>query len=288
MKNAAAPPVFFGGALTKAGTRDTIGRNLYRTGWLNAVTLTLKMFLIVCPMLFLTGFVDSIAGGGGLISLPAYLFAGLPVHMAIGTNKLSSACGTALTTARFIRGGHIRWRLALPGIAAAMIGSGLGSRLSLVTDEQIIRTVLFAVLPLAAFIVLNPRLFPEQEAQELRIDRRTVTVCILAALIIGFYDGFYGPGAGTFLIIAFTAFARLGVTTANAHAKAINLTTNITSLIVFLHGGTVLIPLGLAGAVFNTLGNYVGLSLALRGGAKITRPVILAVLALLLVKLLTE
>ena len=88
------------------------------------MTLTPKTFLIVCPLLFLAGFVDSIAGGGGLISLPAYLFAGLPVHMAIGTNKLSSACGTSLTTARFIRGGLIRWKLALPGIAAAMGGRG--------------------------------------------------------------------------------------------------------------------------------------------------------------------
>ena len=246
------------------------------------------MFLIVCPMLFLAGFVDSIAGGGGLISLPAYLFAGLPVHMAIGTNKLSSACGTSLTTVRFIRGGLIRWKLALPGVAAAMVGSSLGSRLSLVTDEVVIRGVLFVVLPVAAFIVLNPRLFPEREAQELIVDRRALTVCVLAALIIGFYDGLYGPGTGTFLIIAFTVFARLSVSAANAHAKVINLTTNITALLVFLRGGTVLIPLGLAAAACNMLGNYVGSGLAMRGGAKITRPVILIVLALLLVKLLTE
>ena len=252
------------------------------------MTLTPKKFLIVCPMLFLAGFVDSIAGGGGLISLPAYLFAGLPVHMAIGTNKLSSACGTSLTTARFIRGGLIRWKLALPGVAAAMAGSSMGSRLSLVTDEAVIRGVLFAVLPIAAFIVLNPRLFPERETKELRVDRRTLTVCVLAALIIGFYDGFYGPGTGTFLIIAFTAFARLSVSAANAHAKVINLTTNITSLLVFLHGGTVLIPLGLAAAGCNMLGNYVGSGLAMRGGAKITRPVILVVLGLLLIKLLAE
>ncbi len=252
------------------------------------MALTPKMFLIVCPLLFLAGFVDSIAGGGGLISLPAYLFAGLPVHLAIGTNKLSSACGTSLTTVRFIRQGLIRRKLALPGIAAAMVGSAFGSRLSLLTDERIIRGVLFAVLPLAAFIVLNPRLFPDREEGELRVDRRTLGVCIAAALIIGFYDGFYGPGTGTFLIIAFTAFARLGVGAANAHAKAINLTTNLTSLAVFLHGGTVVIPLGLAAAACNMLGNYVGSGLALRGGAKITRPVILAVLALLLVKLLAE
>ena len=250
--------------------------------------ITPKMILIVCPLLFLAGFVDSIAGGGGLISLPAYLFAGLPVHIAIGTNKLSSACGTALTTVRFIRNGLIRLKLALPGITAAMVGSALGSSLSLLTDEKVIRGVLFAVLPVAAFIVLNPRLFPERSERELRVDARTLTVCILAALIIGFYDGFYGPGTGTFLIIAFTAFARLSVGTANAQAKAINLTTNLTSLFVFLRGGTVLIPLGIAAAVCNMLGNYVGSGLAMKSGAKITRPIILIVLFLLLIKLLTE
>ena len=105
---------------------------------------------------------------------------------------------------------------------------------------------------------------------------------------MGFYDGFYGPGTGTFLIIAFTVFARLGVGASNAQAKVINLTTNLTSLVVFLRGGTVLIPLGLAAAACNMLGNLAGSGLALRKGARITRPLILAVLALLLIKLLTE
>ena len=252
------------------------------------MTLTPRTFLIVCPLLFLAGFVDSIAGGGGLISLPAYLFAGLPVHTAIGTNKLSSACGTSLTTIRFIRNGLVRWKLALPGVAAAMIGSCCGSRLSLVTDERVIRGILFAVLPVAAFIVLNRKLFPDREEDRTEITPRVLRICTLAALIVGFYDGFYGPGTGTFLIIAFTVFARLGLSASNAQAKVINLTTNITSLTVFLLGGTVLIPLGLAAAVCNMLGNYVGSGLALSKGARITRPIILAVLALLLVKLLTE
>ena len=247
-----------------------------------------RAFLIVCPMLFLAGLVDSIAGGGGLISLPAYLLAGLPVHTAIGTNKLSSSCGTSLATARFIRRGLVNWRLAVPGIAAAMLGSFLGSRLSLLASERLIRGVLFLVLPLAAFVVLNRRLFPERAEGELRLDRRSMWACTLSALIIGCYDGFYGPGTGTFLIIAFTVFARLAVPTANAQAKVINLTTNLTSLAVFLRGGTVLIPLGLAGAACNMLGNYIGSGLAMRGGARFTRPVILFVLALLLIKLLSE
>ncbi len=250
--------------------------------------LTAKTFLIVCPLLFLAGFVDSIAGGGGLISLPAYLFAGLPVHMAIGTNKLSSACGTSLTTVRFIRKGLVRWKLALPGVGAAILGSWCGSRLSLITDEGVIRWVLFGVLPIAAFIVLNRKLFPDREEGQTELTGRVLLICTLSALIVGFYDGFYGPGTGTFLIIAFTVFARLGVGSANAQAKVINLTTNLTSLAVFLRGGTVLIPLGVAAAACNLLGNYVGSGLALSKGAKITRPIILVVLALLFLKLLTE
>ena len=252
------------------------------------MTLTPRTFLIVCPLLFLAGFVDSIAGGGGLISLPAYLLAGLPTHLAIGTNKLSSACGTSLTTIRFIRKGLVRWKLALPGVAAAMLGSSLGSRLSLAADERLIRGLLLAVLPIAAFLVLNRRLFPDREQDEEVSPRRTLLVCLISALVIGFYDGFYGPGTGTFLIVAFTVFAKLSVGTANAQAKVINLTTNLTALAVFLRGGTVLAPLGLAAAGCNMLGNYLGSGLAMSKGAKITRPIILGVLALLLVKILSE
>jgi len=252
------------------------------------MAVTPRMFLIVCPLLFLAGFVDSIAGGGGLISLPAYLLAGLPTHLAIGTNKLSSACGTSLTTIRFIRKGLVRWKLALPGVAAAMLGSSLGSRLSLAADERLIRGLLLAVLPIAAFLVLNRRLFPDREQDEEVSPRRTLLVCLTSALVIGFYDGFYGPGTGTFLIVAFTVFAKLSVGTANAQAKVINLTTNLTALAVFLRGGTVLAPLGLAAAGCNMLGNYLGSGLAMSKGAKITRPIILGVLALLLVKILSE
>lgn len=249
--------------------------------------LSVKMFLIVCPMLFLAGFVDSIAGGGGLISLPAYVFAGLPMHLAIGTNKLSSACGTSLATARFIRHRLINLRLVIPGIIAAILGSAAGSSLSVLASEQLIRNILFIALPVAAFFVLNKNLFPE-EGSEAVANRRSITICSVSSLLIGLYDGFYGPGTGTFLIIAFTVFAHFSVSAANAHAKAINLTTNITSLVVFLLNGTVLLPLGLAGAACNMLGNYLGSGLVMSKGSKIVRPLILLVLALLLIKLIME
>ena len=143
-----------------------------------------------------------------------------------------------------------------------------------------------AVLPVTAFVVLNRHLFGDGGG-EAKADRRTVTVCILSALVIGVYDGFYGPGTGTFLIIAFTVFAKMAVPAANAQAKVINLTTNITSLAVVLLNGQVLLPLGLAGAACNMAGNWLGSGLAMHKGAKIVRPVILIVLALLLIKILT-
>ena len=248
--------------------------------------LTPKMFLIVCPMLFLAGFVDAIGGGGGLISLPAYLFAGLPIHAAIATNKLSSTCGTALATVRFIRHKLVDYKLAVPSVICAVIGSSLGAQLSLRMDDSVMKTVLFVVLPVAAFFVLNKHLFKDS-GEEAKTDKRTYIVAAVAAFVIGVYDGFYGPGTGTFLIIAFTVFAKMGLTAANAQTKVINLTTNITSLAVFLMSGQVVILLGIAAAVCNMAGNYIGAGLAMEKGSKIVRPVILVVLALLLIKILT-
>ena len=148
------------------------------------MTLTPLSFLIVCPLLFLAGFVDSIGGGGGLISLPAYLLAGLPVHQAIATNKLSSACGTSLSTGRFLRRGLINLKLALPSAAAAFAGSTLGARLSLLVSESVMKYILFAVLPVAAFFVLNRHLFQDRGG-EAEASRRTMAICVLSALFIG-------------------------------------------------------------------------------------------------------
>ena len=250
------------------------------------MTLTPQTFLIVCPMLFLAGLVDAIGGGGGLISLPAYLLAGLPAHQAIATNKLSSTCGTALATVRFIRMGLVNWRLALPTLVCGILGSSIGANASMAVDEKLMERILFFVLPVTAFIVLNPRIFRDNDAKDILLNSRTWITALLSSLVIGLYDGFYGPGTGTFLIIAFTVLAGMNMRSANAHAKVINLTTNITSLAIFLVNGQALIPLGIAAAACNMAGNYLGAGLALSRGSRITRPVIIMVLVLLFLKVL--
>ena len=246
------------------------------------------MFVLVCPFLFLAGFVDSIAGGGGLISMPVYLLAGLPPHTAVATNKLSSTCGTALTTVRFVKNELINLKLAVPSVIAAVAGSSLGARISMSIDEKILRNLIICVLPVAAFFVLNKKMFSREGGETAEVTRRTVTVSMIAAFLIGIYDGLYGPGTGSFLIIAFTVFAHLSVETANAQAKAINLTTNLTALTLFLLSGKVLIPLGLAGAACNMAGNYIGSGLVMKKGGKVVRPLLLIVLAILFIKLIME
>ena len=252
------------------------------------MTLTPFMFLLVCPFLFLAGLVDSIAGGGGLVSMPIYLLAGLPPHTAVATNKLSSTCGTALTTVRFVKNKLINLKLAVPSVIAAVAGSSLGARISLSISETVLRNIIICVLPVAAFFVLNKKMFSGEGKKAAAVTKRTVTVSMISAFLIGVYDGLYGPGTGSFLIIAFTVFAHLTVEAANAQAKAINLTTNVTALVLFLISGKVLVPLGLAAAACNMAGNYVGSGLVMKKGGKVVRPLLLVVLAILFIRLVME
>lgn len=247
--------------------------------------ITIQTFLIVCPFLFLAGLIDAIGGGGGLISLPAYLIAGLPPHTAIATNKLSSSCGTTLATIRFIKNGLVNFKLAIPSIIAAIIGSSIGANISLLVSEDIMLYVMVAILPICAFLVLNKKLFHDGGTDDVTLNRRTYITATVAAFIIGMYDGFYGPGTGTFLIIAFTIFAKLSIKTSNAQAKVINLTSNLTSLTIFLLNGEVLFSVGLAAAACNMVGGYIGAGLVMKNGAKIVKPSIIFVLFLLALKI---
>lgn len=250
--------------------------------------ISLVTFLIVCPLVGLAGFVDAIGGGGGLISLPAYMLAGIPAHNAIATNKLSSACGTALTTGRFIKNGLVNFTLAIPAVISAVIGSFIGAQISMRIPERILSIALLVLLPIVAFVVLNKKLFKDNENTEIELNRRTILTTIISALVIGMYDGLYGPGTGTFLIIAFTVAAKMGMKVANAQAKVINLTTNITSLVVFLLSGKVVITLGIAAAICNMIGGYLGAGLVMKNSSKIIRPIVILVLIILAINVITK
>ena len=248
--------------------------------------LTIEVFLIVCPLVFLAGLVDAIGGGGGLISLPAYLIAGLPPHMAVATNKMSATFGTALATMRFIKAGLVNIKLAMPAVISAIIGSSIGANILLVVPAEIMNYVLVVVLPVSAFLVLNKKIFTDKGSDTVKLDKRTYLTAMAAALVVGIYDGFYGPGTGTFLIIAFTVFAKLDIKTANAQAKVINLTTNVTALVILLINGQVMLFLGLVAAACNMVGGYIGAGFAMTKGSNLSRNCIIFVLFLLALKVI--
>jgi len=180
----------------------------------------------------------------------------------------------------------VNLKFAIPSVISAIIGSSIGARLSLLADEKIMENLLFIILPIAAFIVLNRNLFKDNADAAFTFNAKVCLVTIFSALVIGMYDGFYGPGTGTFLIIAFTVFGKMNVSTANAQAKVINLTTNLTSLAIFLLNGQVLFSLGIAAAICNMIGGYLGAGLVMKKGQRIVKPIILLVLFLLFLKIL--
>lgn len=243
-------------------------------------------YMIVCPLVFLAGFVDSIAGGGGLISLPAYLAAGIPAHLAIGTNKLSSTMGTVISTARYAKNGYIKVKLSLLAALFAVIGSALGAHLSLLSSERLLKGMLLVILPVVAFYVLKNKNMDEAGEISGLPEKKTLFIAMAAALVIGCYDGFYGPGTGTFLLLVLTGFAKMDIRSASGTTKVINLSSNIAALVTFLINGKVLIPLGLVSGLFCITGHYLGSGLVVKNGLKVVRPVVLAVLACLFLKII--
>lgn len=248
--------------------------------------LSIITFLIVCPLTFLGGFVDAVAGGGGLISLPAYMIAGLPVHNAIATNKLSSGMGTTVATYRLASLGYIPWRKAALCIVMAVIGSSTGAKLALMVDADLFKKLMLVIIPATAIYVMRNKNM--DEPKEPLGDRQTVIRASLVALLIGVYDGFYGPGTGTFLILLLSGFAHISLKESNGIAKSINLTTNLSSLAVYLMNGKVIILLGLAGGLFGIVGNYIGVTFFKNKGAKAVRPLMIIVLVIFFIKILTE
>ena len=246
--------------------------------------LTLKMVLIVAVGVFLASFMDAIAGGGGIISVPTYLLAGLPAHMALGTNKLSSGLGTAVSTARFIKNGYVDWRLGVPSIALALVGAHFGTRLQLAIREEYLKYLLLVVLPVVAFIVLRQRQLPETPGVIAR--KKQMAIVYLASLVVGAYDGFYGPGTGTFLLLIFCNLAKLDVRTAGGNVKLVNLASNIGALVTSLMSGKVFLVLGLIGTVTSFLGHFLGAGLAIKNGSKIVKPAVILVLVLLAAKVI--
>ena len=235
-------------------------------------------------MVFLASFVDAIAGGGGLISLPAYLLAGVPMHSAVATNKLSSSTGTVISTYRLCKNKYVDWILVFPCIIMAVFGSSIGANISLLVSEKVLKIILIPVVIVVAFYVMKKKDLDKHGSVEISRKKQMI-LCAASALVVGIYDGFYGPGTGTFLLLLFTGLGKMNLRTASGNMKVTNLSSNIAALVVFLFSDVIVLPLGLAASVFSIAGHYVGSGMVMKNGNKIVRPIILVVITLLFIKL---
>ena len=245
--------------------------------------------LIVCPLVFLAGFVDSVAGGGGLISLPAYLFVGIPPHLASATNQLVNSMGTALATWKYYKSGKICIKFAILSAIGALIGSSIGTKIALLINAEVFHIILLVALPLAALLITFKKNFgTASEADIIEETNKNLLYCLIIGLCIGCYDGMIGPGTGTFMIMAFTMVLGMDLLTASGCAKLGNLASNIASAILWILNGQVLFTLVIPAAACNMLGSYFGSRYAIRGGSQKVRSMIYVVLTLLFIKFFYE
>lgn len=234
---------------------------------------------------FIAGFVDAIAGGGGLITVPALLLAGIPPVGAIATNKLQGTFGVASATLTFWRAGRIERALAAPLFCAAFLGGVLGATLAHLAPTDILRLIIPLILvAIAIFVLRSPRLGDEDAMPRLAIVPFTLTF----GLAIGIYDGAFGPGAGTFYLIGLILLCGLGMVRAIAHTKLMNLASNLGALIFFLFAGHVMVALGLLMGVSAAAGAFIGARTTLKHGGRLVRPLVVAVSIAMALRLMLD
>ena len=258
------------------------------------------ILLVIFGVGVVAGFVDAIAGGGGLIMLPGLLFSGLPVSSAIATNKLCGTCGAIASTTKFAIAKQIDWRACQLMALPVIVGAYLGSRsIGLLPTAWAEPTVVILISLITLFVIFNPALgkTPRQSKQSQNKKRekiaslrslKTIVSLALAGSIIGFHDGFFGPGTGIFLVFSLIFLLQIDFLRATGTTKLLNLLTNITALITFALGGTINYPKGLSGAIGVSLGSYIGATFATKKGVKLIKPVFIFVTIALVIKLIID
>ncbi len=242
----------------------------------------LTITLLACAG-FAGGLIDSMAGGGGLITVPALLAAGLPPQLALGTNKLQSSCGTLLAVIRYARAGLLR----TPGLRLAVIGSATGGAagawaVNAMSPDILNRLIPWMLAAVAVYVALNPQFGRTVRARRVR----PASFALGAGPSLGFYDGFFGPGTGSFWTVGTVALLGLDLRHATGYTKAVNLASNAGALLLFLPHGNVCLPVAGVMIAGQLAGSRLGSGLVIRQGLTVIRPVFLTVVFALTLKLL--
>lgn len=246
---------------------------------MRAMDVSLGATVALTGVALVAGFVDAIAGGGGLLTVPALLHAGLPTGVALGTNKGQSVWGSGAALFRFARAKKLTWRRSIPSFIAGFSGSAAGAILVTLVDKDTLRPLVIALLVAAALLVMLPR--PKNATPS----RRPLLVATLIALVIGFYDGFFGPGTGTLLIISYMWLLAEEAAAASANAKVVNFASNLAAVIAFAANGLIAWRVSLPMAAGQFIGGTIGAHVVLTRGSTIVRVAAVSVALALVAKL---
>jgi len=245
--------------------------------------------LILFPILFITGFtaglIDSISGGGGLLTLPILLSIGLPPHLALGTNKFQSTFGSFTATYYYRRHNVVKIREAIKGILYTAVGTVVGTWSVQQIDSGFLGHLIpWLLFTIAVYTFFSPKLGLKDQHPRLPPN----IFYFLFGLLFGFYDGFFGPGVGSFWAIAFVVVLGFSLTKATGYTKAMNFTSNIVSAVVFMIGGNTSYTIGVVMAGGQIIGSVIGARLVVRKGAKLIRPIFITIVILTTLKLLSQ
>lgn len=244
-----------------------------------------EILLILILVAFIAGFVDAIGGGGGLLTMPALLWAGIAPVPALATNKLQSSWGTAAATINYARKGHLQWRAVWPVVLLTFLGSAIGTvAVQQFDGDFLMRVIPFLLIGVALYFLLQPRIGDLDRQQRLSVWQ----FAFICGFGIGFYDGFFGPGTGSFFAIACVSLLGFNLLRATAHTKLFNLTSNLASLLFFALGGHMIWQVGLLMAIGQVAGGWLGAQVTIRHGARIIRPVVIVVALALTLRLLLQ
>lgn len=242
-------------------------------------------FYLLLLAAFTAGFVDAIVGGGGLIQLPAFFlaFPGLPPAVVLGSNKFASFSGTAVATARFVRQTKVRWNAVLPAIGTALIFSVIGAKLVTHFDKELFKPFVLGLLVVVAVYTFVKKDFGIAKREGVK-GTKMLVASLLTGAVLGLYDGFFGPGTGSFLIVIYVSTFGFSFLDASVSAKLVNCATNVAALAYFISTGNIRFAIAIPVALCNIGGSLLGVRMALLKGSKFVRVLFLVVVTGMIVK----
>lgn len=253
---------------------------------LSEANIVIKV-LFLCFAGFLAQFVDAIAGGGGVISVPAYFMIGFPAHMTLGTNKFSGSSGSIASAYRYYKSGKMDLDLLKYMLPFSLIGSICGAYLVMLMDPDMLKPIILVLLlgvGVYSFFSKNVGFVDNY----VKATKKQISLGVLLAFIMGMYDGFFGPGTGSFIIFGLIKIFGFDYVRAGGNAKAMNFASNIAALFMFIIGGKISYLMGIPMAIFSVLGANLGAKVAIKNGAKIIRPIFVTMSLAISIKMLYE